>query len=107
MLSKKIISILTSVDQAEQAKWMSQELLKKRFAACIQQTSGISTYHWQGELECTQEYYLHIKTTPDLKEQVITWLEQHHPYEIPEIVVLEGACSKAYGAWLSEETLKI
>ena len=105
MSDKMMVSILTSIDQAEQAQWIAQELLEKNLAACIQQTSGSSTYHWQGKLECTQEYYLHIKTTLELKDQVITWLEQYHPYETPEVIVLEGLCSQHYGQWLHSSTL--
>ncbi len=102
-----MIIILTSINQVEQAQWITQQLLGKRLAACIQQTSGTSSYRWQGKLECSQEYYLHIKTTPELKEQVIAWLEQHHPYETPEIIVQEGVCSEPYGEWLSGSVLKI
>jgi len=102
----QMIIILTSIDQAEQAQWITQQLLEKRFAACVQQTSGTSSYRWLGKLECSQEYYLHIKTTPELKEQVIAWLEQHHPYETAEIIVLEGGCDKDYGEWLSASVSK-
>jgi periplasmic divalent cation tolerance protein len=102
----QMIMILTSIDQAEQAQWITQQLLEKRLAACVQQTSGTSSYRWQGKLECSQEYYLHIKTTPELKEQVIAWLEQHHPYETPEIIVQERVCSEAYGEWLSASVSK-
>jgi len=98
-----MIMILTSIDQAKQAQWMTEQLLDKQLASCIQQLSGTSTYRWQGKLECSQEYYLHIKTTLALKEQVVAWLEQHHPYETPEIIILEGECSESYGAWLSGE----
>jgi len=101
-----MIIILTSINQEEQAQWITQQLLKKQLAACIQQTSGTSNYRWQGKLECSQEYYLHIKTTPELKEQVMAWLEHHHPYETPEIVVQEGLCSEPYGEWLSTAVLK-
>jgi len=100
MSDKMMISILTSIDQAEQAQWMTKQLLEKHLASCIQQTSGTSTYRWQGKLECSQEYYLHIKTTMELKNKVIEWLEKHHPYETPEIVIFKGECSKAYGEWL-------
>ena len=102
-----MIMILTSIDQAKQAQWMTDQLLEKRLAQCIQQTSGLSTYHWQGKLECSQEYYLHIKTTSALKNEAVKWLEKNHPYETPEIIVLKGECSKDYSAWLSEEILKI
>jgi len=106
MSDKMMISVLTSVDQAEQAQWIAQQLLEKYLVACVQQTSGTSTYHWQDKLECTQEYYLHIKTTAELKDRVITWLEQYHPYETPEIIVLEGLCSSRYGQWLYSSTLE-
>jgi len=105
MKNSIIVSILTSVDQAEQAQWMTQQLLEKHLAACIQQTSGISSYRWQGKLECSQEYYLNIKTSPELKDRVMAWLKDHHPYDIPELIVLEGVCSKEYGEWLYSATL--
>jgi len=104
MLSKMIVSILTSVDQREQAEWIAQQLLKKRIAACVQQTSGTSNYIWRGKLEHSQEYYLAIKTTAKLQCQVVSWLEENHPYELPEIIVLEGQCSDAYSDWLALET---
>jgi len=99
-MSDNMIIILTSVDQAEQAQWVAQQLLEKHLAACVQQTSGTSTYHWKGGIECSQEYYLHIKTSVALQEELVLWLENNHPYDVPEIVVLEGLCSKAYGQWL-------
>jgi periplasmic divalent cation tolerance protein len=105
MSDKMMVGILTSVDKAEQAEWIIQQLLEKRLAACVQQTFGTSTYRWQGKLECSQEYYLHIKTSPDLKEQVMGWLAEHHPYEIPEIIVIEGECRDDYWAWLHSSLL--
>ena len=105
MLDKMMI-ILTSVDQPEQAQWIAQQLLEKRLAACVQQTTGRSMYRWQGELECSQEYYLHIKTSSELKEHVIGWLEQYHPYDVPEIISLEALCSRDYGQWLHSSVLE-
>jgi len=94
--------IITSVADAEQAQWIAQQLLEKHLAACVQQVAGTSTYRWQGKLECSQEFYVHIKTTCERKEYVIAWLEKNHPYDTPEIIVLEGLCSQAYGQWLHD-----
>jgi len=99
-MTDTMIIILTSVNQEEQAQWIAQQLLEQHLAACVQQTSGASTYHWQGKLECSREYYLHIKTSVALQEKLVLWLEKHHPYDVPEIIVLEGLCSKHYGQWL-------
>ncbi|MDX8398376.1 MAG: divalent-cation tolerance protein CutA [Mariprofundaceae bacterium] len=96
--------IITSVEQQQQAQYITEQLLTKQLAACIQQTSGLSTYHWQGKLQNSREYYLHIKTRPELTTQVIDWLEQHHPYNTPEIITIKAQASLAYSDWLYKET---
>jgi len=98
------ISILTSVDSIEHAKSMAHQLIQQHLAACVQQTAGSSTYQWNNRIEYSHEYYLHIKTHPDLQSQVIAWLESNHPYDTPEIIVLDASCSQAYGSWLYNQT---
>ena len=101
-----MITILTSVEHAEQAQQMAHTLLQQRLAACIQQTSGTSIYRWHGDIEQCEEFYLLIKTRVELKDVVIHWLQKHHPYDTPEIIVLEAQASTAYHAWLHSETNK-
>ena len=98
------ISILTSVDSLEYAKSIAQQLIQQHLAGCVQQTTGLSTYQWDDSIEYSHEYYLHIKTHPDLKDQVIAWLETNHPYDTPEIIVLDSSSSQAYGDWLYSQT---
>ena len=105
-MTEKIISILTSIESAEQAEYITRALLQKRLAACVQQTVGLSTYHWHGNIETSEEYYLHIKTCTTLQAELVAWLEENHPYDTPEIIILEAQASKDYHAWLHSETNK-
>ena len=46
-----------------------------------------------------------IAKTPRARaEALAARLREIHPYEVPEIVTLEGYASAAYGAWLVAET---
>jgi len=79
-------------------------LVDSRLAACVQINGpGISTYHWQGTLEQSDEWYLCIKTATTTTQTVVDWLEQHHPYDVPEIIWSRFACNQAYADWVSEQ----
>ncbi len=97
--------ILTSVDDKGVAFYMAETLVELGLAACVQISGpGESVYRWEGEVKCEGEYYLSIKTTTRRFGEVVSWLRQNHPYEVPEIVHLEGEASSDYLAWLNEET---
>jgi len=98
---QKICLIRTSVSSLSEAKIVASGLMRDHIAACVQISgSGVSLYRWKGKLEQSDEYYLSIKTTPIQRRRVIDWLEQHHPYELPEIVWSECSATDAYGDWV-------
>jgi len=97
----KIHLIQTSVSTMSQARSLAADLMDARLAACVQiQGPGLSFYRWQGKLEQSEEYYLSIKTTPSMSSDVVTWLQQHHPYELPEMIQAELDTTKAYADWV-------
>ena len=98
--------ILTSVDDEKAAKKLARGLVDARLAACVQiSAKGMSVYRWQGKVQNDNEYYLSIKTCAENEAQAVGWLEEHHPYEIPEIIYLQGTSAEAYGAWLRNEVM--
>lgn len=104
-MKANIAIILTSVDDKAVAFYMAETLVELGLAACVQISGpGESVYRWEGELKCEGEFYLSIKTTTKRYGEVIAWLRKNHPYEVPEIVRLEGDASPEYLAWLNEET---
>ncbi|MFQ5582250.1 MAG: divalent-cation tolerance protein CutA [Mariprofundaceae bacterium] len=98
--------ICTSVDDETTAKRLAECMIQKKLAACVQIAArGTSCYRWQGKINLADEYYLSIKTTVAGKAAVISWLEQYHPYDLPEIICLDASASASYAAWIKDETI--
>ena len=100
-----VIAFCTCPD-ADSAARIAAALVGERLAACVNQLPGVvSTYRWQGRIEQADEVLLLIKTTagrlPDLQRR----LPQLHPYELPELVVVEATGGlPAYLDWVATET---
>ncbi len=79
-----------------------QGLLKSRLAACVNVLPGIlSCYHWQGNVEQSDESLLLIKTVSPLFQALESYICRHHPYDVPEIIAIPIARgSQAYLDWL-------
>jgi len=101
-MDRPIGIILTSVDDASTAKKLARGLIEAGIAACVQvSAAGTSFYQWDNAVQEDAEYYLSIKAPPDRRNEIIEWLARQHPYEVPEIVVLEGHAAIAYAQWVS------
>ncbi len=62
-------------------------------------------YHWQGEIETSQEVPLMIKTRAALLRPLEIAILARHPYELPEIIVvpiIDGL--DRYLHWIAAET---
>jgi len=104
-MEKGAYVILTSVESEADALRLAKEVVEKGLAACVQiSATGRSIYQWQGKLQCEDEHYLSIKTTEEASASVVAWLEQHHPYETPEILGLNAESSCAYLEWMRATT---
>ena len=97
--------VLTTVATPEDAQRLADGLLDKRLAACVQILAIQSTYRWKGEIQREPEQLLLIKTRGALYSAVEAHLRAHHPYEVPEIVLVPiAAGSPDYLRWLAAET---
>lgn len=97
--------VLTTCSNQQQAEDLANGLLAQRLAACINILPPMqSWYRWQQKVCNDPEVQLVIKTSGNKVNQVMTWLEQHHPYETPELLVIavEDA-SQAYRQWILDE----
>ena len=82
--------------------------VERRLAACVNIVSGIeSIYRWQGKVEDASEWFLLIKTSAELFEQVRDAIQQLHSYDLPECIMLDVTGGSApYLDWLSESVAK-
>lgn len=98
---------MTTLPVEADAVALARVLIDARLAACVQIGAPMtSVYRWEGAIEQDNERIVLMKTTRDRVPALWTTLKVHHPYAVPEFVVLpiEGG-NPAYLAWLASETL--
>ena len=87
-----------------EARMIANDLLQRRFAACVNILPVTSCYRWKGKIVKGQEWLMIIKTNarifPKLKQRILA----RHSYEVPEVVSLKiESGSQPYLAWLDRE----
>jgi len=100
-----LILILTTMPDDERADELASALVQEKLAACVNvHAPMMSTYRWKGAIERDAERQIVIKTTPQRRAAVEARLRTLHPYELPELVVIEAASSEAYSRWVIESS---
>ena len=86
---EEIAVVMTSVGTEQQAVEISEELIVRRLATCVNIVPCLrSIYRWKGKICEDTEYLLLIKTPKRLFERVSQAIREFHSYELPEILAL-------------------
>ncbi|PWB72765.1 MAG: divalent-cation tolerance protein CutA [Holophagae bacterium] len=84
---EEITLIMTSVGTEQQAVEISEELIERRLATCINIVPCLrSIYRWKGKVCEDTEYLLLIKTPRRYFDRVSDAIREIHSYELPEIL---------------------
>ncbi len=96
--------VLSTVDSQEAAQGIADALVADRLAACVNILPGVtSVYRWQGAVAAAEEWLLLIKTTRERQAACLTALDELHPYDVPEAIVLDVVAGlPPYLAWVAE-----
>ncbi|MEA2647457.1 MAG: periplasmic divalent cation tolerance protein [Chloroflexota bacterium] len=103
-MAEGAVVVFTTVGRGGDANRISNLLVEERLAGCVSVLGGMrSTYRWEGRVVEEGEVLLLIKTTaarlPELRERLLA----EHPYEVPEVLVLEAReVPEPYARWLEE-----
>lgn len=101
-LSDTVLILCTTPDDIT-AKMLAEKVLTTGLAACVTLLTGAtSLYYWQGELQQEQEVQMLLKTSRAQQQALLTYLKKHHPYDVPELLVLpviDG--DNEYLSWLA------
>lgn len=94
--------VLTTAANPEEAGRLGRALVEERLAACATVLPAAhSIYHWQSQIETSDECVLLFKTVAGRLVALEARLHDLHSYETPEFLVLPvEAGSHAYLAWL-------
>ncbi|QOC22956.1 divalent-cation tolerance protein CutA [Wenzhouxiangella sp. AB-CW3] len=103
-MSEDLCLVLTTCPDEDSAERLAAVLVEQRLAACVSAGSPArSTYPWQGSIEHEREIPLTIKTVREKVPALSEALVAHHPYEVPELLVLpviDGL--DAYTQWIRD-----
>ncbi len=99
---EKITLVMTSVGTEQQAVEISEELIARRLATCVNIAPCLrSIYRWKGKICEDTEYLLLIKTPVKLFEDVSAAIREYHSYELPEILALPvSAAEENFHQWV-------
>jgi len=102
----KIKLIYTTTDSNKIANKIADILVQDNQSPCVQIIPNIrSTYKWKNKLEKSRDILLVIKTISGNVQVCKNIILQHHNYEVPELVVIEGEIlSDKYCDWFIENS---
>lgn len=99
------VIVLTTLAGDADALALARTLVEAQLAACVNILSPMrSVYRWDGEVRAEAEQQLVIKTTAARLDALTTHLLALHPYDTPELLVLDARGSEAYLRWVGEMT---
>jgi len=85
--------VLTTLPDTETAGRLARDLVEAGLAACVSVLAPCrSIYRWDNGIQEDEEVPLFIKTTRELYPALESYLRQHHPYQVPEILALSVDC---------------
>lgn len=86
------------------AKKISQALLKKRLAACVNIFPIESAYWWKGKIKGSKEFVAIFKTEKRLFAMLGMETRKLHPYAVPFIGMVDvSKVNRGYEKWLCSE----
>jgi periplasmic divalent cation tolerance protein len=96
--------IITSVGTEQQAVEISEELVARRLATCVNIIPCLrSIYRWKGKICTDSEYLLLVKTRTALFAAVSEAIRALHSYELPEIVEIRVSEAESdFHRWVVE-----
>ena len=99
---KEVFLLITTESNEEIAKSIGRLLIKNKLAACVSIKRIYSIYKWEGVIEENNEFEIIIKTKPELKNELIKFLQKKSSYEVPQIVYNTFYSESKYHDWLSQ-----
>jgi periplasmic divalent cation tolerance protein len=93
--------VLTTWPADRSSDELATTLVDEGLAACVSVAAPmVSHYRWAGVRERAEERQVLIKTTRAAVPALQARLAALHPYDVPELLVLDAEAGEGYGAWV-------
>jgi len=102
-----MILISTFSDEQSLINLSKALVVEKKLCACVNYTRINSLYVWESELKQEEEFIAFFKTTSSHIQSLKAKILAHHPYKVPEIVIIKmDDVSSEYLSWIINNTHK-
>ena len=99
-----MLIVLTTAPNEDQAGELADAIVRAKLAACVQVLPPMTSFYWWGDdMQKEKEHLLLIKTLPEKYDELESFIQSNHSYDVPEIVALDAErVSEAYLAWMKD-----
>lgn len=82
---------------------LAEALVEERLAACVNLVDCHSVFRWEGDVVTDEESILLAKTTPSSADDLMAYVEDAHPYEVPCIERFDAEdVHLPFGEWVRD-----
>ena len=99
---KEALLLITTESNEENAKNIAKLLIQNKLAACVSIKNIYSIYKWNDNIEETREVEITIKSKPELKDDLILFIQKMSSYDVPQIIYKEFHTESKYYEWLNK-----
>jgi periplasmic divalent cation tolerance protein len=86
-MSADVQLVLCTCPDETTAETLAEGLVGTGLAACANIVPGlVSIYRWEDQVEQADEVLMLIKTTTARLADLTAYIEQQHPYDVPEVI---------------------
>jgi len=96
----EILVLITTESNQKRAKNIAKSLIEKKLAACVSLKQIDSIFRWENNISETKEFEITIKSKPELKKELINFLNKNTTYDVPQILCQKLSAEKKYYDWL-------
>lgn len=103
-MNQECVMVISTYPKVDLAKQAALDFVNKKLVACVHIVEGVtSVYPWEGQVMSEPEVQLQMKTTRARLPELQQVLCAHHPYDVPECIVLPIVGGHlGYLSWVEE-----
>ena len=94
--------MITTESSKANALRLAKLLIQNKLAACVSIKQIFSVFEWDNDLEEIKEFEITIKTKPEFKDNLISFLNEISTYDVPQIIFKKYHSEMKYYNWLNE-----
>ena len=98
----EVLVIITTESSKKNASRLAKLLIQNKLASCVSIKQIFSIYEWNNDIKETKEFEITIKSKPELKDDLIDFLQKNSTYDVPQIIYKQYYAGIKYFDWLNK-----